>query len=212
MAEADQAVAVPRPVFGPVFGRLLGMLRPYWRAIALGLLLLVLSAPCELFPALVWKYVADEVVIPTGGHSALHTMISLGGRVQSKMGLLFSAVVWLFAVYALGELLQTVEQNILQRVAQKFILRLRNQVYHKLQSQSLGYLQRQRTGDLMSRAMGDVDEIQNFIVSGIDVIVGEGLLWVATVIIVFYLDWRVALAALSPLIAVYVLLRFFNAR
>ena len=51
------------------------------------------------------------------------------------------------AVYAFGELLGSIEQNVLNRVAQKFIYHLRNQTYHKLQSQSLGYLQRQRTGD-----------------------------------------------------------------
>ena len=30
----------------------------------------------------------------------------------------------------------------------------------------------------MSRAMGDVDELQSFIVNGIDVIIGEGVLWI----------------------------------
>ena len=100
----------------------------------------------------------------------------------------------------------------MNRVAQKFIFSLRNQVYHKLQSQSLGYLQRQRLGDLISRAMGDVDEIQTFIVNGIDQIIGEGILWSATVVLVMLIDWRVASISLAPLIAVYILLRYFNAR
>ena len=100
----------------------------------------------------------------------------------------------------------------MNRVAQKFILGFRNRVYHKLQSQSLAYLQRQRTGDLMSRAMGDVDELQSFIVNGIDVIIGEGVMWLVTVVIVMLLDWRVASASLAPLIVVYLLLRIFNQR
>ncbi len=44
----------------------------------------------------------------------------------------------------------------------------------------------------MSRAMGDVDEIQSFIVNGIDQIIGEGILWLATVVLVMLMDWRVA--------------------
>ena len=100
----------------------------------------------------------------------------------------------------------------MNRVAQQFILELRNRVYYKLQSQSLGYLQRQRTGDLMSRATGDVDELQAFIVNGIDVVVGEGLLWVMTVALVMAMDWRIAGAALLPLLLVYVMLRIFNER
>jgi ABC-type multidrug transport system fused ATPase/permease subunit len=98
----------------------------------------------------------------------------------------------------------------LNRIAQHFILGLRNTVYEKLQSQSLAYLQGQRTGDLMSRAMGDVDELKTFIINGIDVIVSEGLLWIATVIIVFYVDWRVSAISLAPLVGVYFLLRYFN--
>ena len=58
--------------------------------------------------------------------------------------------------------------------------------------------------------MGDVDELQSFIVSGIDVIIGEGLMWIVTVALVMLLDWRVASARSAPLIVVYLLLRVFN--
>src|SRR5207237_8079934 len=52
--------------------------------------------------------------------------------------------------------------------------------------------------------------IQNFIVSGIDVIIGEGFVWCITVVIVMLIDWRVASIALLPLLAVYILLKIFN--
>src|ERR1044071_9388629 len=195
-----------------VFGRLIRLLRPHRGLITWGLLLLVGSMPCELFPALVWKFVVDDVILKKGTSPFFQSWFSFGGRIASPFALLASSVGWLFGVYLLGELLQTIEQNVLNRVAQKFIFRLRNQVYGKLQSQSLGYLQRQRTGDMMSRAMGDVDEVQNFIVNGIDQIIGDGVVWIATVCIVMYLDWRVAIASLAPLAVVYVLLRIFNRR
>jgi ATP-binding cassette, subfamily B, bacterial len=188
------------------------MLRPYRGMIAAGLIALVLSVPCELFPAMVWMYVTDQLIQDKATSPVLHHLFSFAGSITGKFTLLTSAVVWLVVIYLIGEVFQTIQQNLLNRVAQKFIFHLRNQVYHKLQSQSLGYLQRQRTGDLMSRAMGDVDEVQNFIVSGIDVIVGEGLLWIATVAIVMTVDWRVGVASLMPLVLVYVLLRIFNKR
>jgi len=193
--------------------RLLRMLRPHWLMIGTGLLLL-LSTPCELFPALVWKYVTDDLIL--AGHyrstPVLSTLISLSGSIHGKIALLASAMVWLFVVYLIGEAMGTISTNLMNRVAQKFILYLRNRVYHKLQSQSLGYLQRQRTGDLMSRAMGDVDEVQSFIVSSIDVIIGEGAIWIATVILVMLMNWKVASVSLSPLIVVFFLLRYFNAK
>jgi ABC-type multidrug transport system fused ATPase/permease subunit len=196
----------------PTFGRLLGMLRPWWHLIALSLLLLILAGPAEIFPAQVWMFVVDEIAQGKDTMPWLKKLVSIGGGIDTRFELLFRTLVCLFVIYLLGETLQTIQQNMMNRVAQKFIFKLRNQVYHKLQSQSLGYLQRQRTGDLMSRAMGDVDEIQNFIVSGIDVIIGEGFLWLVTVAVVMHMDWRVATASLAPLVVVYVLLRVFNQR
>ena len=199
---------------GRIILRLINQLRPYWLMIGAGLLLLVLSTPCELFPALVWKYVTDDLILAGHYHPTpvLGPLVSLHGTLHSKFALLFSAMTWLFAVYALGEVTGTLSTNLMNRVAQKFILYFRNRVYRKLQSQSLGYLQRQRTGDLMSRAMGDIDEIQTFIVNSIDVIVGEGILWIATVVLVLLMNWRVAVVSLSPLVLVYLLLRYFNAK
>jgi ABC-type multidrug transport system fused ATPase/permease subunit len=197
-----------------IFLRLLRLLRPHWGAIGLGILLLLVAAPCELFPALVWKYVTDDLIMrstdsPT---EALAWLFSFGGRLQGWPALLGSALAWMLVIYAIGETLGTLSNYVMQKVAQRFILSFRNEVYHKLQTQSLSYLQRQRTGELMSRAMGDVDELQSFIVNGIDVILGEGVLWLATVGIVFAIDWLVASVTLAPLMLVYVLLRVFNKR
>src|SRR5438045_3411219 len=200
----------PKPDTHGVFKRLLSMLRPHYRAIFLGLILLVLSGPCEIFPGLVWKFVIDNIVLQKPSMPIFRDWFSFAGQITDRMHLLASSIAWLFAIYLLGEILQTIQQNLMNRVAQKFIFNLRNRVYHKLQSQSLGYLQRQRTGDLLSRAIGDVDEIQNFIVSGIDVIIGEGFVWCITVVIVMLIDWRVASIALVPLLLVYVLLKIFN--
>ena len=195
-----------------VFRRLLRMLRPYRARILFGLLLLVISSPCELFPAMVWRFVTDDIVLQSHTSPWLLAMFGFGGHITGRLGLLLSSTCWLLVIYLIGEVLETLESWILNRVAQKFMLTFRNQVYHKLQSQSLGYLQGQRTGDLMSRAMGDVDELQSFIVNGIDVIVGEALMWLATVAIVMWMDWRVASVSLAPMFIVYFLLRRFNAK
>jgi ABC-type multidrug transport system fused ATPase/permease subunit len=204
------SVRAPDVPSGRVFLRLVRLLRPYWAMIGLGLLLLLLSTPCELFPAIVWRYVTDEVVLQRHASPRLTWWFSFGGHVQGQYGLLVASVTWLLVVYLVGELLGTLSTWIMNRVAQRFMLGFRNRVYRKLQSQSLSYLQRQRTGDLMSRAMGDVDELQSFIVGSIDVIISEAVLWLGAVAIVMVANWRVASASLAPLLLVYVLLRLFN--
>jgi ABC-type multidrug transport system fused ATPase/permease subunit len=205
---------LPAPGSRGTFWRLVRMLRPQAWGIALGLVLLILSLPCELFPALVWKYVVDDLILT--GKSAptpiLPFFFSFGGRLVTKFELLLSAVAWMLGIYLLSEASGTISTNVLNRAAQQFILGLRNRVYGKLQSQSLGYLQRQRTGDLISRAIGDVDELQSFIVNGIDQIIGEGLQWFATVALVMLINWKVASASLAPVLVNFMLLRVFNRR
>ncbi len=189
------------------------MLKPSYPAIAVALALLFFSMPGELFPAFVWQYVTDDLILSKFSQpSGLHWMMSFEGRISNPFHLLYSALTWLMSVYLISTLAGTISTVILQRAAQKFVYSLRNRVYHKLQSQSLGYLQRQRTGDLMSRAISDVDELQNFVVNSIDLIIGDGVLWLATVFIVVYKSWEVAGSSLFPLIIVYFMLRYFNAK
>ncbi|MBV8781892.1 MAG: hypothetical protein JO353_10885, partial [Phycisphaerae bacterium] len=193
-----------------VFLRLLQMLRPYYGRIIVALILLIASTPGELFPAVVWRFVTDDIVLQRHGSTWLRAWFSFGGMIDGRFHLLLSSIAWLFAVYLLGEVLGTLETWMLNRIAQSFILEYRNIVYQKLQSQSLSYLQQQRIGDLMSRAMGDVDELKLFIINGIDSIISDGMLWVATVVILFTSDWRVSAASLWPMIGVFFLLRYFN--
>ncbi len=207
----DQPKESPPPP-SRVFLRLLLLLRPHWPMIGLGLVLLLLATPCELFPAIVWRFVTDEVVLHQGKSPWLNWLFSFGGRVHGPFGMLVSSVIWLTVIYCLGELFETLNTWLLSRVAQRFMLAFRNRVYHKLQSQSLSYLQRQRTGDLMSRAMSDIEELQSFIVGSIDVILSESVLWLGAVAIVMTANWKVASASLAPLLLVYVLLRIFNAK
>jgi len=199
---------------GKILRRLFGLLKPYRGPITLGILLLLASMPGELAPAFAWMYVVDGLIKPTDNPTIriCHEIVSLHGHIVSKGMLLLSTLVWMAGIYVVFETLETISGNLMQRTAERFIRDLRQRVYGKLQAQSLSYLQKQRSGDLMSRAIGDVDEIRGFIVGGIDQIIGEGLLWVITVVIVMLLDWRVASVSLLPLIAVYGLLRVFNAR
>jgi ABC-type multidrug transport system fused ATPase/permease subunit len=157
-------------------------------------------------------YVTDKLILHNDSKMVtwLHWIFSFNGALADPKRLLVSSVLWMFAIYLCAEVFGTLSTYLMSMVAQKFTLDVRNRVYHKLQCQSLAYLQRQKLGDLMSRAMGDVDELQSFLVNGIDQIIGEGLLWLGVVTLVMAMDWKVTCASLAPLIIVYVLLRIFN--
>src|SRR3954471_9096972 len=119
MSEAssnDDRMSAPKDPSTRVFRRLVLLLRPYWPMIALGLFLLLLSVPCELFPAIVWRFVTDDVVLSKHTSPRLAWWFSFGGAIHSQVGLLLSAVAWLLAIYLIGETLGTTCTWLLSRV------------------------------------------------------------------------------------------------
>src|SRR3982751_1764689 len=73
-----------------VFFRLLRMLKPYRMTITIGIIFLLISAPAELFPAFVWRYVTDDIVLQKPSSPLLHQAFSFGGRIADRYQLLFS--------------------------------------------------------------------------------------------------------------------------
>src|SRR3954465_9918592 len=90
---------------GKVFRRLLRLLRPYYGLLTLGILLLIGGTPCELFPALVWKYVTDDLILPGKSHPTpvLPYLFSFNGRLTGTLPLPVSSLCWLFVAHAIAE-------------------------------------------------------------------------------------------------------------
>src|SRR5580658_2476007 len=88
----------------PIFGRLLRMLRPWRGKIILALIFLFLSMPGEVFPAIAWMFVIDDIVLQKPDNPWIYAWFSFGGSIHSRYLLLLSAVAWMFIVYAFSEL------------------------------------------------------------------------------------------------------------
>jgi ATP-binding cassette subfamily B protein len=82
-------------------------------------------------------------------------------------------------------------------VGQRFVFALRQNLFAHLQRLSLRFHDRQRTGDLITRLTSDIDAIQDMIASGITVFGSNAFLLAGMLILMFWLNWRFALAALS---------------
>lgn len=177
-----------------VFPRLLPYLRPHARTLAFGLACLLVATPAGAFHPLVWAFMVDVVI----------------GR--RRIDLLVPAAAVMLAVQAAGTALEAVRANLLEKVGQRIVFTLRNQVYEKLQGQSLSYLYDRPTGDLVARAVGDIDALQDVAIQGTDNVVANvlGFAWVAGVLL--WLNWQLGLVTLLPIVAVFGLTRFFNAR
>ena len=177
-----------------VFRRVWPYLHPYRGTIAIGVGLLLISTPLSSAHPLIWRYIVDDVV---------------GKR---HVGHLWPALLAMFVIQGTATLLDALKSILLERVGQKFVFDLRNAVYQKLQSQSLAYLSENRTGDLISRAMSDVDVLQEVAYQCIDSVLGNTLSFLVVAGILIQLNWRLGCVTLLPIVAVFFLTRFFNAR
>jgi ATP-binding cassette subfamily B protein len=86
---------------------------------------------------------------------------------------------------------------------------LRNRVWAHLLRQPAGYFDRWPTGQLMSRAMSDVQNVRMFLGYGLVFFSTNIVMMVAVVVLLFALDWELALLSMAFLPALlFVTLRF----
>jgi ABC-type multidrug transport system fused ATPase/permease subunit len=98
---------------------------------------------------------------------------------------------------------------------ERILADLRNKLFRHLQRLSLGYYERNRAGVTISRLTNDVDALDQMVTDGVTTLVQSTLFLFGTGIILFFLDWRLALATLAvmPLMAIATaLFRIHSAR
>lgn len=95
------------------------------------------------------------------------------------------------------------------RVGEGVAFDLRNALYEKLQRLSFGYYDRAQTGQLMTRATNDVELVRMFIGFGFLQFLNAIVMLVATLAILFRMDWQLAALSMSimPLLG-FAIVRF----
>src|SRR6202023_2622486 len=96
-----------------------------------------------------------------------------------------------------GAVCSYIEKSITTSVGQWVMHDLRRMLYSHIQRLSLAYHDRRQTGDLISRVTSDIDAIQSFIASGLLSSLVNGLTLIGMVSVMFYINWRFTLIALS---------------
>src|SRR3954451_22688040 len=86
---------------------------------------------------------------------------------------------------------------------ERMLADLRNQLFRHLQRLSLGFYERNRAGVIISRLTNDVEALDQLVTDGVTSLVQNTLLLVGTAVVLFFLDWRLAFAALivMPVVA-----------
>jgi ATP-binding cassette subfamily B protein len=82
-------------------------------------------------------------------------------------------------------------------VGERILADLRNKLFGHLQRLSLGFFERTRAGVIISRLTNDVEALDLLVTDGVTTLVQSTLTLVGTAILLFVLDWRLALATLA---------------
>ena len=84
-------------------------------------------------------------------------------------------------------------------VGERSLADLRIKLFSHLQRLSLGYYERNRTGAIISRITNDIEALDQLVTDGLSSLVQNSLLLAGTAVVLFLLDWRLALATLIVL-------------
>jgi ABC-type multidrug transport system fused ATPase/permease subunit len=178
-------------------GTLWRLTRPYRGRTGLSVVSLLTATATALAPPYLAKYALDDAVKgDTGGRLVL--------------------VVAIFVAAGLANWGMTyVETYLTGWVGERILADLRNELFDHLQRLSLGFYERNRAGVIISRLTNDVEAIDQLVTDGVTSLVQSTLTLAGTAVILFILDWRLALAtcAVIPAMSVAtILFRRYSAR
>jgi ATP-binding cassette subfamily B protein len=111
-----------------------------------------------------------------------------------------SAIVALFLVAGAATLATSAAQTYFTGwTGERILADLRTKLFRHLQRLSLGFYERNRAGVIISRLTNDVEALDQLVTDGVTTLVQNTLVLVGSAAILFFLDWRLALATLAVL-------------
>jgi ABC-type multidrug transport system fused ATPase/permease subunit len=112
-----------------------------------------------------------------------------------------TALSWIVAFFLLAGLanwgMSYLQTYLTGWVGERILADLRNKLFGHLQNLSLGFYERNRAGVIISRLTNDVEALDQLVTDGVTSLVQNTLTLVGTAILLFVLDWRLALATLA---------------
>lgn len=188
--DLDEERAAGVGLRGPSRRLLVALLRPWRRWLILLVGVVVVEAAARLVIPVLVQRVLDRGL--TGEGTVLWSSLSL-------MAVAIVAQVAARAVFLRGT----------GRVGNAVLLDLRRRLFGKFQRLDIGFHDRYTSGRAISRMTNDVEAVQELVLQGIDVVIISVLTILGATVVMFTLDWRLALVALSTYPLLWLLMVWF---
>jgi len=170
---------------------------PYKTRTTFSIFSLLLATATALAPPFLAKYAIDD------------------GIANHDLGALWVIVIAFLLVGLANWGMSYVQTYLTGWVGERILADLRIKLFGHLQRLSLGFFERNRAGVIISRLTNDVEALDQLVTDGVTTLVQSSLTLLGTAILLFVLDWRLALATLAviPVMSVgTVLFRIHSAR
>jgi ATP-binding cassette, subfamily B, multidrug efflux pump len=201
MSNVHEEEALGKAYDSRLMRRLMQYMQPYkWRVI-FALTMTLAVTPLELAPPKLFQVAVDKYLVP-----ASHQLL---GVTAAKNGLVLISVVYLL-VLLFDFLAQYVQIRIMQRVGQQTMYDMRREIFGHMQRLPMNYFDRNPVGRLVTRVTTDVDALNDLFAAGVVTMINDFFLLAVMVGVLLYLNWRLALAALSVLPLIFVVTMVFR--
>ncbi|MCZ6680539.1 MAG: ABC transporter ATP-binding protein [Candidatus Poribacteria bacterium] len=179
---------------GKLIFRLLKYALPFWRVSAPAVLIMMVVRLVDLYPAVLSKQLIDDIFVP-----ATQAITNGQQPEPGAFGQLVLIVLLMVGVNVFTMVASAIRGYMMAWVGQNITLKLRNDAYQHLSVLSLDFYEQRDTGNLMSRITQDVGRLRDFISEGLQNIIGDSMALIYMCIIMFAINWQLALWALIPI-------------
>lgn len=102
------------------------------------------------------------------------------------------------------------QSYLISYVGQRVVIDIRREVFKKIQRLSMAFYDKNKTGTIMSYVTNDVNALQTGLVDNIVEMITEGVILVASIVAMIYLDWKLFLFSLCTFPVVIMFIDFFG--
>lgn len=160
------------------YTRLLAYMRPYVKKLGLAIVFIILASAANLYVPWIIKDMIDDVLA------------------DKNMVLLNAICIGIVVIFFLRGIFYFGQSYLVSYIGQKVIIDVREVMFRKFQRMPLAYYDRHQTGEIMSYVTNDVAAIQSALVDNLIDLVTEGCILIGSLVLMFYLDWKLSLLTL----------------
>ncbi|GAB4469169.1 MAG: ABC transporter ATP-binding protein [Armatimonadaceae bacterium] len=168
--------------------RLLAYAAPYRTQAIFLVLLMFAGTAASLAPGIIVKQLTDRVLVPVEPTATAARLDLLGWLVAAYVG-----------TQAVGVLLTILRGRLSAYLSGIITHTLRTDVHTHLQKLGLSYHDKRHSGSLLARVTQDVNDLNNFLVDGLQFLVVNGLTLVGILVILLMQNWQLTIFVLLPI-------------